>query len=427
MAARRYRERERYGEVMSLQGLSLDELIARFDPSDPAFIADPYPVLNALREATPAFRNPLTGQWTLTRFSDVQETLRDRRLGRGYTHLYTHEQFGRAEPDSRWASFQQHEAWSLLSLEPPDHTRIRRLVAKVFTPRAVAALRPAIEGFSGELLEECQAKGQFELLRDYAMPYSVAVICSMLGVPRADTQLLLDWSHAIVKMYELSTTDDVRAAANQAAAEYIEYTKALIADKRRKPDGLLVSELVRVEDEGDVLTEDEIVSTTMVLLEAGHEATVNTLGNGTRALMLHRDQWHRLVSGEVAPRAAVEEMLRWDSPLQLFERWVLEDGVEIAGETLGVGDEVAMLFGAAERDSRRFPDADRFDIGRGDTAHIGFGGGIHFCVGAPLARQEVEVSLAGLVERFPNLSLVETPEYQPNFVIRGLVGLTLTA
>jgi cytochrome P450 len=410
----------------SLEGRSLEELIARFDPSSPAFIADPYPVLNALREATPGFRNPLTGQWTLTRFSDVQETLRDRRLGRAYTHRYSHEQFGRGEPDSRWASFQAHEEWSLLCLEPPDHTRIRRLVAKVFTPRAVAALRPAIEGFSRELLDECEAKGQFELLRDYAMPYSVAVICSMLGVPRADTELLLDWSHAIVKMYELSTTDVVRAGANQAAAEYIEYTKALIAEKRRQPDGLLVSELVRVEDEGDVLTEAEIVSTTMVLLEAGHEATVNTLGNGTRALMLHRDQWDRLVSGDVAPRAAVEEMLRWDSPLQLFERWVLEDGVEIAGETLGVGDEVAMLFGAAERDSRRFPDADRFDIGRGDTAHIGFGGGIHFCVGAPLARQEVEVSLAGLVERFPNLSLVEEPEYQPNFVIRGLTGLNLT-
>jgi len=410
----------------SLDGLSLEELITRFDPSNPAFIADPYPVLNALREATPGFRNPLTGQWTLTRFSDVQETLRDRRLGRGYTHRYTHEQFGRTEPDSRWASFQQHEAWSLLSLEPPDHTRIRRLVAKVFTPRAVAALRPAIEGFSSELLDQCEAKGQFELLRDYAMPYSVAVICSMLGVPRSDTKLLLDWSHAIVKMYELSTTDAVRAAANQAAAEYIEYTKALIAEKRRQPDGLLVSELVRVEDEGDMLTEDEIVSPTMVLLEAGHEATVNTLGNGTRGLMLHRDQWDRLVRGEVAPRAAVEEMLRWDSPLQLFERWVLEDGVEIAGQTLGVGDEVAMLFGAAERDARRFPDADRFDIGRGDMAHIGFGGGIHFCVGAPLARQEVEVSLTGLVERFPNLALAEQPEYQPNFVIRGLVGLTLT-
>lgn len=405
--------------------MSLDDLLARFDPSDPAFIADPYPVLNEIREATPGFRNPLTGQWTITRFADVQETLRDRRLGRGYTHRYTHAEFGKPEPDSRWAAFHQHEAWSLLSLEPPDHTRIRRLVSKVFTPRAVAALRPQIEGFSTELLDVCQEKGTFDLLRDYAMPYSVAVICSMLGVPRSDTQLLLDWSHAIVKMYELTTTDEVRTRANQAAAEYIEYTKALIADKRRSPDGQLVSELVRVEDEGDVLTEDEIVSTTMVLLEAGHEATVNTLGNGTRAFMHHPGEWQRVVTGEVPARSAVEEMLRWDSPLQLFERWVLEEDVEIAGQQLRVGDEVAMLFGAAERDPRRFDQPDRFDAGRGDTAHIGFGGGIHFCVGAPLARQEIEVSVAGLASRFPSLELAEEPVYQPNFVIRGLAALHL--
>ncbi len=403
--------------------MSLDDAIARFNPGDPAFLADPYPVLNALREAAPGFRNPITGQWTITRFSDVQETLRDRRLGRAYTHRYTHEQFGKAAPDPRWESFHRHEAWSLLCLEPPDHTRIRRLVAKVFTPRSVAALRPQIEGFASELLDLCQDKGTFELLRDFAMPYSVAVICSMLGVPRADTRLLLDWSHAIVKMYELTTTDDVRAAANTAAAEYIAYTRALIAEKRRAPDGLLVSELCRVEDEGDVLTEDEIVSTTMVLLEAGHEATVNTLGNGTRALMLHPDEWRRVVSGEVEARPAVEEMLRWDSPLQLFERWVLDEGVEIAGHALAVGEEVAMLFGAAERDPRRFADPDRFDIGRGDAGHIGFGGGIHFCVGAPLARLELEVALAGLASRFPGLSLVAEPEYQPNFVLRGLEGL----
>jgi cytochrome P450 len=401
------------------------DVVARFTPSDPAFIAHPYPVLNAIREATPGFRNPVTGQWTITRFADVHETLRDRRLGRAYTHRYSHAEVGRPEPDARWSSFHQHEEWSLLCLEPPDHTRIRRLVAKVFTPRAVASLRPQVQGFADELLDRCADLGRFELLRDYAQPYSVAVICSMLGVPRSDTQLLLDWSHAIVKMYELSTTDDVRERANTAAAEYIAYTKALIAEKRAAPDGLLVSELVRVEDEGDVLTDDEIVSTTMVLLEAGHEATVNTLGNGLRALMLHRDQWQRLTSGEVPAKVAIEELLRWDSPLQLFERWVLEPGVEIAGQQLAVGEEVAMLFGSVQRDPRRFADPDRFDVGRGDTAHIGFGGGIHFCVGAPLARQELEVSLAGLVQRFPGLELAEEPAYQPNFVIRGLTALHL--
>lgn len=402
------------------------DLIARFRPSDPEFIADPYSVLSEIREAKPIFRNPTTGQWTLTRFSDVYETLRDKRLGRSYSHLYSHAEVGRSEPDSRWAAFHQHERWSLLCLEPPDHTRIRRLVAKVFTPRAVAALRPAIESLSIEIFDRCEEGDDFDLIADYAQPYSVAVICSMLGVPRSDTRALLDWSHAIVKMYELSTTDDVSARADRAAAEYVEYTRALIAEKRKNPDGLLVSELVRVEDEGDVLTEDEIVSTTMVLLEAGHEATVNALGNGARALMHHRDQWQRLVSGEVETRVAVEELLRFDAPLQLFERWVLEDGVEICGQPMRVGDEVAMLFGSAERDPRRFGRPDDFDIGRGDTAHIGFGGGIHFCVGAPLARQEIDVSLRGLVDRFPNLELVREPEYHPNFVIRGLKELRVS-
>jgi cytochrome P450 len=212
--------------------------------------------------------------------------------------------------------------------------------------------------------------GTFELLTDYAQPYSVAVICSMLGVPRSDTQLLLDWSHAIVKMYELSTTDAVREAANTAAAEYIQYTQALIAEKRRNPDGLLVSELVRVEDEGDVLTEEEIV-TTMVLLEAGHEATVNTLGNGMRAIMRHPGEWERVVSGEVPARVAVEEMLRWDPPLHLFERWVLDEGVEIAGVDAG-GRRGRDVVCVANRDSRRFDDLGRFDVGRA-SAHVGRG------------------------------------------------------
>ncbi len=393
--------------------------------ADPAFIADPYPALNELRESTPVFWNEQSGQWMLTRFQDVYETLRDRRLGRAYTHRYDHARFGRAVPDPRWAAFHQHERWSLLSLEPPDHTRIRRLVAKVFTPRAVAALRPTLEEFAASLLDDCAEADTFDLLADYAQPFSVAVISSMLGVPREDARRLLDWSHAIVKMYELTTTDEQRVAANQAAADFIAYTRELIVEKRMSPDGLLVSELALVEDEGERLTDDEITSTTMVLLEAGHEATVNTLGNGVRALMKHPDEWRRVTTGEVDSRTAVEEVLRWDSPLQMFERWVLEDGVVIAGQEMDVGQEVAMLFGAAERDPRRFSDPDRFDIGRGDPAHIAFGGGIHFCVGAPLARQEIEVSLAGLVSRFPGMQLAEEPSYHPTFVIRGLQSVRL--
>jgi cytochrome P450 len=398
-------------------------LLERFDVTDPAFIAHPYPVLAELREATPVFFNERSNQWVITRFSDVYETLRDRRLGRVYTHRYTHPEFGRSEPDPRWAAFDEHERWSLLQLEPPDHTRIRRLIAKVFTPRAVSSLRPAMEALAEELLVPCVETGRFDLLADYAQPYSVAVICSLLGVPRADTRDLLDWSHSIVKMYELEKTDAQQEAATRAAAEFMDYTRELIALKRGAPDGLLVAELAAVEDEGERLSDAEIISTVIVLLNAGHEATVNTVGNGMRAFLLHPAEWERVVDGQVEPRVAVEEMIRWDAPLQLFERWVLDGGVEIAGRPLAVGDEVAMLFGSANRDPRRFAEPDRFDAGRGDPAHIGFGGGIHFCVGAPLARQELDVSVGALARQAARLRLAAEPRYQPAFVIRGLTSL----
>jgi cytochrome P450 len=406
---------------------SLSDLIARYDVTDPEFLQWPYPVLDELREATPIFYDERSDQWVLTRYAEVHEALRDRRLGRGFTHRYTHAELGKPEPDPRWSNFHDHERWSLLSLEPPDHTRLRRLVAKVFTPRAVDLMRPMVEHVSGDILDQCAVVGEFDLIADYAQPFSVAVICSMLGVPRADTQRLLDWSHAIVKMYELNTSDDAKAAADTAAGEFIEYTRALIATKRSDPDGSLVSELVAVEDQGEVLSEAEIVSTVMVLLEAGHEATVNSLGNGVRALMVHPRQWKRVVAGEVTPRTAIEDMIRWDSPLQLFERWVLETGVEIAGQQIPLGAEVAMLFGSANRDPRRFDHPEHFDAGRGDTAHVGFGGGIHFCIGAPLARMELEVSLINLVRRFRGLHMVRPPVYHPTFVLRGLTELRLTA
>jgi len=393
---------------------------------DPGFLADPYPALGRVREATPIFRNEQTGQWMLTRFGDVYDTLRDRRLGRVYHHRYSHAELGQPEPDPRWTRFHQHERWSLLSLEPPDHTRIRKLVSKVFTSRSVTALGPVIAALSRELLGRCREMGTFDLLADYAQRYSVAVVGEVLGVPRADTQRLLDWSHAIVKMYELSASDELKARANAAAGEFIDYTRALIADKRRSPDDRLVTQLARISDGGDRLSDDEIVSTTMVLLEAGHEATVNTMGNGMKALLAHRDQWRRLVAGEVDAATAVEELLRWDSPLQMFARWVLEPGVTIAGQPLAVGDQVAMLFGSAQRDPRRFEHPDRFDVARGDPTHIGFGGGIHFCVGAPLARHELAVALADLVTNFPDIELAAEPVYHPTFVIRGLAELRLT-
>ncbi len=404
--------------------LALSEALARFDPADPAFIADPYPVLAGL-QAAPIFWYEPSRQWVVTRHALVHAAVRDRRMGRGYTHRYTHDQFGRSGPDPRWTSFHDSERWSLLNIEPPDHTRIRSLISRVFTPTSVAALRPLIEETAARTLAPLARRGRFDLVGELAQPFSVAVICAMLGVPAEDSHLLLDWSHAIVKMYELTTTDQQRAAASAAAADFIVYVRRLIDARRAAPDDRLVSQLVAVEQAGDRLTTDEIVCTTIVLLNAGHEATVNTLGNGMRAFMLQPDQWRRVTSGEVPARTAIEEMVRWDSPLQLFERWVLDEGVEIAGQRLQVGDEIAMLFGAANRDPDRFDTPDRFDAGRGDASHVGFGGGIHFCVGAPLARLELEVCLSELARTTPRLELTAEPSYHPAFVIRGLTGLQL--
>lgn len=402
------------------------ELLDAFDVTDPAFIADPYPVLGALREATPLYRDEAAGTWVVTRFEEIRSILRDRRVGRVFHHRYSPEEFGRPAVDARWSAFNDNERWSLLELEPPDHSRIRSLVAKVFTPRAVERVRPEMGRLVDALLDRALDQERFDLLADVAQPYSVAVICSLLGVPRDDTRLLLDWSHAIVKMYEPAVTDEQRAAADRASAEFREYARALIGEKRRRPDDALVSRLVAVEEAGARLTEDEIVSTTIVLLDAGHEATVNTMGNGTRALLRHPAEWGRLVAGEVDARTAVEEMLRWDAPLQRFDRWVLDEGFAVAGHPIPVGEKVVMLFGAAERDPRRFDDPDRFDVGRGDTAHIAFGGGIHFCVGAPLARLELEVGLGALVRRAPGLALAAAPEYHPTFTIRGLRALEVS-
>ncbi|HEY5879939.1 MAG TPA: cytochrome P450 [Nakamurella sp.] len=345
--------------------------------------------------------------------------LRDRRLGRGY------------EPDPRWPRWVDSERWSLLNLEPPDHTRLRRLVAAVFTPRAVTALRPVIEDYSDRTLSAARSLGEFDLIGDYAQPFSVAVICTLLGVPVADGPRLLDWSHAIVKMYEISTDDEHRAAAERAAGEFIDYVTALIAERRAAPRDDLISKLIGIADQGDRLTQDEIVCTVIVLLNAGHEATVNTLGNGMRALLRHPDQWARVATGSgdnavdpaVDPQTAVEELIRWDGPLQLFERWVLDDGVEIAGQPLRVGERIAMLFGSANQDPARFDDADAFDVGRGDAGHIGFGGGTHFCIGAPLARLEIAVSLDRLRRDCPRIELAAEPKYEPFFVIRGLQEL----
>ena len=397
-----------------------------FDPSDPAFLEDPYPVLNRLREAAPVFYDKARARWFVTRHEDVRSCLRDKRLGRNFRHVLGAEEIGVPPLDPRWQAFWATERWSLLWLEPPDHTRIRRLVAAAFTPRSVETLRKPARELARELLAPPAEAGSMELLYEYAQPYSIAVICRMLGVPLDRHRDLLDWSHRMVRMYEFDVPDAAAESANRAAREFQEYVRALIAERRAQPRDDMVSALVGACVDDARLSDDEIVSTVIVLLNAGHEASVNTLGNGMLAFARHPAQWRRVVESDVAAAAAGEEMIRFDPPLQLFERWVLADGFSVAGVPIPRGAKIAMLFGAANRDPRVFDHPDEFDVGRENAAqHIGFGGGIHVCIGAPLARIELAASVEALRRYWPDFVLVEEPRRTGAFVIWGLEALRL--
>jgi len=397
-----------------------------FDPSDPAFLDDPYPSLARLREGARAFYDERRERWFVTRHEDVRACLRDKRLGRNFRHVMTPDEIGVPPLDPRWRAFWATERWSLLWLEPPDHTRIRKLVAAAFTPRSVEALREPARELAAELLAPLAERGRMELLYDYAQPYSIAVICRMLGVPLDRHRDLLDWSHRMVKMYEFDVPESDAEAANAAAAEFQDYVRALIDARRQEPRDDMVSALVAARVDGERLSDDEIVSTVIVLLNAGHEASVNTLGNGMLAFARQPEQWRRVVDGEVAAAFAGEELIRYDPPLQLFERWVLADGFAIGDVSIPRGEKISLLFGSANRDPRVFERPDEFDVGRENAAqHIGFGGGIHVCIGAPLARVELEASLEALRRYWGDFRLGAEPRRTGAFVIWGLEGLEL--
>ncbi|MFJ1753167.1 cytochrome P450 [Kitasatospora sp. NPDC088134] len=396
---------------------------AAFDPWSPAFVADPYPAYAALRESAPVQYCAPTGQWLVSRHADVSALLRDRRLGRTHTHRFTHEEFGRPAPDPAHEPFHTLNDHGLLDLEGPDHTRIRRLVSKAFTPRTVEALRPAVRRLAGGLVDGLLADGGGDLIARVAEPLPVAVIAEMLGIPESDRHQLRPWSADITGMFELNPSAETARRAVTASLEFSSYLRELIRRRRAEPGPDLISALVAAAEDGQVLSEQETVSTCVLLLNAGHEATVNTTGNGWLALLRHPRELARLRADvDALLPTAVEELMRYDTPLQMFERWVLDD-IEVAGTRIPRGAEVALLFGSANRDPARFADPDRLDLGRTDNPHLTFGAGIHFCLGAPLARLELTESYGALLRRAPGLRLVREPEWRPGYVIRGLEEL----
>jgi unspecific monooxygenase len=393
-----------------------------FDPWDPAFVADPYPAYEELRARGRVHYYEPTNQWLVPHHADVSALLRDRRLGRTYRHRFTHEDFGRTAPPAEQEPFHTLNDHGMLDLEPPDHTRIRRLVSKAFTPRTVERLKPYVEGLAGELVDRLVEAGGGDLLTDVAEPLPVSVIAEMLGVPESERAPLRPWSADICGMYELNPSEEVARKAVRASVEFTEYLRGLIEARRKEPGDDLISGLIAAYDEGDRLTEQEMISTCVLLLNAGHEATVNSTVTGWWTLFRHPGQLETLRADHSLIPTAVEELMRYDTPLQLFERWVLDD-IEIDGTTVPRGAEIAMLFGSANRDAEVFADPETLDLSRAENPHISFSAGIHYCIGAPLARLELAASMSALLTKAPGLRLAQEPVRKPNFVIRGLESL----
>jgi cytochrome P450 len=393
-----------------------------FDPWDIGFIADPYPVYSELRARAPIMYEEATDHWLVPRYADVNSLLRDRRFGRTYHHLAADHEMGRPETPDWHAPFWHLIRSGILDMEPPDHTRVRRLVSKAFTPKMVEGLRPRIQRLMDGLVDEVAGAGEVDFIRSIAEPLPVEVIAEMLGVPNADRHLLRPWSADICLMYELNPSEESAHRAVRACIEFGDYLHELARERRTHPRDDLISALTQVLDEGERLTEDELIGTCVLLLNAGHEATVNVTGNGWWALFRNPGQLELLrTEPGLAPRA-IEELMRYDTPLQLFERWVLEDA-EVCGVHLRKGSELGLIFGSANHDPEVFDRPDELDIARRENPHLAFGAGIHFCLGAPLARVELETSFRTVLERLPSMELVEEPRWKPNYIIRGLEEL----
>jgi cytochrome P450 len=387
-----------------------------FDPWSPAFVAYPYDVYRELREGPPVTWFAPTKQWLVPRYEDVNALLRDRRLGRTYLHVATHEQMGRPPDPDHLEPFWHLIRNGMLDLEPPDHTRLRRLVSSAFTPRRVAALKPTVERLAGDLAGAFVAKGGGDLIAEVAEPLPVTVIAELLGVPVEDRPLLRPWSADICGMYELNPSREAADTAVRACVEFSDYLRGLARARKADPKDDLVTALGQVEG----LSEDELIGTCVLLLNAGHEATVNVTGNGWWSLFRNPDQLAALRADPTLLDTAVEELMRYDTPLQMFERWVLTD-LTLHGVDIPKGSEVALLFGSANHDPSVFTDPSRLDLSRKENPHISFGAGIHYCLGAPLARIELVASFGALLKS--NLTLTTEPEWKPGYIIRGLQKL----
>lgn len=392
--------------------------VGQVDFGSEAFLADPYPAYQWLREEAPVYWMPFAsgygGMWLVSRYDNVVDTLREPLLSKD---------FSRFAPDEALTPFNH----AMLFRDPPDHTRLRGLVNLAFTPRHVEQLKPRIAALVDDLLAAMAGRQEVDFIADFALPLPVAVIAELLGVPREHGPQFSAWSQAIIAASDGSRINEALIVASQEAEAALgAYLTDLIAERRQRPQKDMISDLIRARDGANSLSEKELLGTCILLLVAGHETTVNLLGNGLLTLLRHPQQMALLRDNPDLAPTAVEEMLRYESPVQRATQRFAMAPLEIGGQEIEAGQQVSALLGAANRDVSRFSDPERFDIRRKRNRHLAFGFGIHFCLGAPLARVEAALAFPRLLQRFPDLSLLdEAPQWRANTFMRGLRKLRL--
>ena len=400
------------------------------------FIKNPYIKMAEFRESTPVFWDEINDLFFFTRYKDVRSIQSTKSFGTTFNHIDGFEEtiknqpipitstaYKRSDQFGTYENFWKSEEFSLLNLEGQLHKELRGLVAKAFLPRSVQQLLPFMEETSNELFNNLKGT-EFDMLKDYAQPYSVSIIGRLLGVPESDHLEFLDWSHKIVKMYDFEVSDENANNAEEAAKQFIEYTQNLLDKRREDPQDDMITRLSQVSEDNNFLTDDQIICTVILLLNAGHEATVNTLGNGLHALLTLEKSFEEIKSETEDINDVVEELIRYDSPLQFFQRYALED-IEIDGHNISKGSKVAILLGSANRDPRIFENPDQINFKREMKDHSSWGGGIHFCIGTHLAKLELGVSFNHILEK--QFSLIEEPSRTGAFGIRGFKNLLVSA
>jgi cytochrome P450 len=408
-----------------------ESVLEPFNPFDPAFHEDPYRVYRTYRESDPVHLRPASeispmGGVYLFRYADVAAALKDNRVGRERQKLIPPDEMPRL-PDEYMPFVNMATNWMLFR-DPPDHTRLRMLVNRAFTPRTIEKRKDEIAAIADALIDDVADHGEMDLIADFAFLLPVTVIAQMLGVHYNDRRMFRDWSAALASAIDARASNEGFAAASEATLALTEYLQAIFAARRTDPQDDLISMLLDIQrTEGqERLSDDEMVATCILLLVAGHETTTNLIGNGTLALLHNRDQWDTLLANPGNVVTAVEEMLRYDAPVQMTFRYALED-VEIDGVAVERGQQVGMVLGSANRDPDQYPDPDVLDVTREPRVPGSFGFGIHFCLGAGLARAEGQIALETLLRRTPDLQLQSADqEWRPTVAFRGLERLPVT-